>query len=87
MPVCATCQLSVSPHDLSQDPTTTQLRCAKCAAASADLTALHVMGRSLRFGFSYNQQEGFRAGARWGGATLTLHVDQHELTHLLGPEH
>jgi len=93
MPRCQNEECSktnLKPEELLEENKTGILFCGDCSAGRTVIEPQTerglVLGRKLDYGLSYTRKEGLRANARLGGASLSLHVDQEEISSILGPE-
>jgi len=81
MPICENekCSKELAPEEVSEG-SDSKLYCSPCAKES-----YLVLGREFDYAVSYTREEGFKAGIRLGGASLSLEVNQDELNRTFGP--
>lgn len=85
---------NIPPSEVFKGQKTGKIYCAGCVGKEGLEAMSHnptindssmVLGRAFDYGVNYSKKEGFKAGIRLGGASLSLDVSPGELDRTFGP--
>lgn len=82
---------NLKPEELFEEHETGNLFCDDCSVGKTMIMKTNgeekglILGRKFDYSASYTREDGLKARARLGGATVSLHVDQSEISRILGP--